>query len=206
MKKFLVFALVMLMLFTGQSYGDSKTEIYGEVKDGVYRNKTLGAEAYFSENWQIFSREQIAALMGNAAESSETLRNMEGVQTPTFYAASTDGLANINIVVNNIGVIGHMMTPEYEKTAADEIFKNAADNIKKIYSEMGVEESDLKQTEVNFTGRKHHGFYYSSKTKGVSMYQKQVVCFRGEYMYMITATSVVADITDNLLGMFKPLN
>ncbi len=84
---------LMNMFNSYHAYTDPKTDIYGEVKDGVYTNKTLGAEAYFNDKWQILSSEEIAVLMGYVS-TLPTSKDMENIESPSFYAASKDRLGN----------------------------------------------------------------------------------------------------------------
>ena len=209
MRKIYLSLIILVLLFVNASclYAAGNSNIYGEVENGLYTNKNLGAEAYFSENWHILSREEIEKIMGVASSKSSTLKDMNDVnpQTPSFYAAAKDGSANINILVINLGVIGRSVTPERTKEFVDQIIDNAADTMKKIFAEMGAIDYTTKKIDVDFLGSKNYGMYSVSELNGLKMYQKEIILPRGEYAYIITATSMFFDITDDLLAMFHEI-
>ena len=207
MRKIYLSVIILVLVFLNASslYCAGNSDIYGEIKGGSYTNKTLGAGAYFGENWRILSSEEIESVMGSASSVSPTLKDQEP-QIPSFYAAAKDGSANINIVVTNMGVLGRAITQEREKEFADQIIDNIADTLKKVFYEMGAKDYKLKKIDINFLGSKNYGMYCVSEINGVKMYQKEIILPRGEYAYMLTVTSLFFDITDDLLNMFHVIN
>ena len=206
MRKIYLSLIILVLVFVNVSslYAAGNSDIYGEFKNGVYTNKILGAEAYFSENWRILSSEEIEKIMGAVSSKSSTLKD-QNPQIPSFYAAAKDGSANINIVITNMGVMGRAITPERTKEFVDQVLDNIAGTLEKIFSELGAEDYKNEKISVNFLGSKNYGMYSVSEVNGVKMYQKEIILPRGEYAYMLTATSIFFDITDDLLNMFHKI-
>ena len=70
----LLAAIACLVVYFSAYAADPDDAYYtGEVKDGVYTNRALGAEAYFDDNWHIISREDIAQMMRITISKSPTL-------------------------------------------------------------------------------------------------------------------------------------
>lgn len=180
--------------------------IIGEVKDGVYTNRAMGAEAHFGDDWYIMSREEIAMVMGITTSLSPTLEELTNGNTPVFYAIMRNGQANLNITIANIGSAGKLLT-DPDSVFMNIFMENVSQNLAKVYTEMGAENFKLTRIKTSFLGSEYPGFYMTSTiNKSVTQYQKQVFCIKGEYEFIVTSSSTVNDITDDALAMFRKIS
>ena len=202
--KFRTSILIVVTLLCSQLAAADNSYVLGRISNGTYTNHQLGVRAYFSENWKILSREEIATLYGLNPSASSTLEMFRNGKTPFFYAMSTDGLAHVTIALSNLGVmVGNAITPKESKKALEEAAQALTEIFTKSFSEMGFTGTKAKRISVSLAGRKYTGFSITGKMQGVDVYQKAAICHKGEYIYCVSAMSFTHDITDKLLAMFK---
>lgn len=180
----------------------------GEVKDGLYINRALGAEAYFDDNWRVLSQKDIAAVMGLAASSSPTLEELMQKHIPVFMVVTKDGTANINIVLVKLGAqIAEILINAGEDSALMDMYiGGAVQGVSKSYTEMGLKDFTVERAKVKFLGSEHPGVSSTAQIHQIiPQYQKQVMCFSGEYAVTMTVTSLGSDRTDDILAMFRKI-
>ena len=186
-----------------------KVYITGEVKDGVYTNRAIGAEIYLDDSWRILSMKEIAALNSAALKSIEnlsspTLEELTNGDLPVLYAVTEDFADSINITITNIGAgVGDFLADPDSRAILDEMMEDMAKNMREANSAMGVN-STVNTIRVNFAGAERAGLSVKTMvTETRPMYQKQIMCFKGEYLFQVTVNSKNRDITDDILSMFR---
>ena len=215
MKRFccvLAVAVCLAVMCPAFASDSDYTYLTGKFEDGVYTNQTLGAEAHFGGNWHALSRKDIAALDAAASQSMAnlsypTLEELTNGELPVFYVVTNDFSDRVYISISNVGaVFVDFMTNPDIKAVADGIIKDIADGIVKNNADMGLE-SEGKAIRMNFLGAEQPGLYIKTTVdKRATMYQKQIMCFKDKYQFIITVESMRRDITDELLAMFKKAN
>ena len=204
---FLAAIACLVVCFSAYAVESDDAYILGEVKN-VYTNRALGAEAHFDDNWRILSRTEIAQLMGLAASSSPSLEELAKGNMPVFLVAAKDGTANINIVIVKLGaqIAEILINAETDSVFVDMYMDGAAQGVSKTYTEMGVNDFTVERIKTTFLGSEHPGVFSTAKIHElITQYQKQVVCFSGEYAITLTATSLGIDKTDDMLAMFRKI-
>ena len=201
-------AIACLVICCSACAEEADTAYYtGEVKDGVYINRAIGAEAYFDDNWRVLSQKDIAALMGLAASSSPTLEELVKRNMPVFVVAAKDGTANVNIVIVKVGAQMMELLSDPDSVFMDMFIGGAEQGVSKMYTEMGVKDFTVERIKTKFLGTEHPGVFSKAQVNQlITQYQKQVVCFSGEYAITLTVTSLVTDKTDDMLAMFRKLS
>ena len=201
MKRFsaLVFALVLAAL---PALGSDSPEVLGEVADGVYTNKVMGAEAKFSGKWRVLSREEIAVIAGAASTLSPEEKEIMESSLPIFAAVYGDGIMNINITTDKISDIGKAVIEASSDLFVKMFQDRAAESIRN--SNEGPDTEDLKVEKVTllFLGEECPGAAVTSKYRGIPMYQKQAMLITENYIFNVTATSIIEDKTDYMLSLF----
>ncbi|MBR0256417.1 MAG: hypothetical protein IJQ58_01655 [Synergistaceae bacterium] len=201
--KFRASILVVVTLLCSSLFAADDSYVLGRVRNGTYTNQQLGMRAYFSENWRILSREEIAQLNGVDPSAPQTMQSFKDGTLPFFYAMSEDGLAHVLISLANLGVMGNAVSPRESEKALDEAVKQFSDSFVDSFREMRLVGAKIKRSKQSIAGKKYPGFNASAKMKGVDVYMKGALCHRDEYLYGIVAMSFSHDITDKLLGMFR---
>jgi hypothetical protein len=198
---------IIVFMLAGQSYGAAGKEFYGEMKDGTYTNKILGAEIHFSDNWKVLSSDAQKDIHSKASSMSKTYKDIteNNDQSQTIlHVEANDGSANVVIALMNMGVFGIAFSRT--KELLDPILDLTANNVSKMYKEMGFNECVTDKQTVNFLGTEYPCLHIIVKMNGIDiLHQKEVMCLSGEYGYMVTVTSVLYDITDDLLNMFRAI-
>lgn len=82
----------------------------GSVSGGVYANEFAGIGCKLDDSWVFYTQEQMAELNGVLTEGtdSEDVKAMLADSPSIFdmYAVSTDGLMTMNVVFQNLGLLG----------------------------------------------------------------------------------------------------
>ena len=197
----------LVVCFSTYAVESDDAYIIGEVKDRIYTNRALGVEAYFADNWRIISREDIAKIMGIAVSNSPTLEELTQGNVPVFLVAAKDGMTNINIVVVKMGAQMIDLLADPDSVFMDIYMGGATQGVSKSYTEMGMKDFTVERIKTTFIGSEHPGVFSTVKLNpSITQYQKQVMCFSGEYAFTLTATSIGSDKTDDLLAMFRKID
>ena len=198
--KFRASVVIFVLLLCNSAFAADNSYIFGRTSNGHYTNQTLGVKAYFSENWRVLSREEIAQLYGISSPNPKSFTNGE---MPFFYAMSNEGLAHVMILLANLGVMGNAVSSK----ESDKILNREIDQFSKSFvdsfKEAGMTEVKIKRATQSFAGKKYPGFTISAKMQGVDVHAKGVLCHKGEYLYCVLPMSLGSDITDALFGMFR---
>ena len=203
MRKLYAVSAVIVLLLCQSAFAADESYIIGRVRNGTYTNQSLGARAYFGENWIISSLKEIAEDNGVTLSDSPTLSELTNGDMPVFFAKATDGTANISVMVINLGVMGSEVVSKSVNELIDLLIKYSSESFSRAYEAMGFKGFKMKRANVKFLGKKYPGVTVNAQLEGINVYVKQAICIKGEYSYHITATSAGLDMTDKLLAMFR---
>ena len=196
---FVFICFVSVFVLSLQSEAKLEDDIKGTMKNGTYVNEIIKIKAHFNDDWKILSQEEIAKIMGYVKSSSPTFEELTQGTMPVFYAMTKDGLANVNIILNDVE--GARPTDTIIKMGLNSAIKS----LKKMYSEMGIKKSNYEVTKIKFLGQDCWGFQGSASNERTVIYQKQVTYFTDDYGCNISVTSVGIDFTDEILEIFSRL-
>lgn len=175
----------------------------GQMEDGIYTNEFLGISCQLSEDWTYLSNEEIAQLNGEMLESitdaelSEALS--ESATTQDMYAASANGLATINVIVENMGVI--------YGAAVDEgaYLEIAAPAVDEALAQTGMSDIQVETGTMAFAGADHSTLRVTGTMSGIPVYETMVCIKEGNYMGVITMVCYQEDITEEMVSWFTAL-
>ena len=212
-RRFITGAVICIMLCCSVCAADTdKAYITGEIKDGTYTNRAIGVEVHFDDNWRVLSMKEIAALDASALKSIEnvsspTLEELTNGDLPVLYVTTENFADTINITVTNIGAgVGDFLADPDSRAFLDGMMEDMAKSMREANSAMGVN-STVNTIRVNFAGAERAGLSIKTMvTETKPMYQKQIMCFKGEYLFQVTVNSKNRDITDELLAMFRKID
>ena len=212
-RRFITAAVICIMLCCSVCAAETdKAYITGEIKDGTYTNRAIGVEVHFDDNWRVLSMKEIAALDSSALKSIEnvsspTLEELTNGDLPVLYVTTENFADTINITVTNIGAgVGDFLADSDSRAFLDGMMEDMAKSMREANSAMGVN-STVNTIRVNFAGAERAGLSIKTMvTETKPMYQKQIMCFKGEYLFQVTVNSKNRDITDELLAMFRKID
>lgn len=181
---------------------ETKPDI-GSVNGGVYENKFIGIGCELDSNWTYSSKEELAGMVNLTAESftDEEFKN-QMLNADLFYdmmAASSDGLANMNIVIQNIGVLYGTVLD------IDTYIDMNIDQAPAQMTQAGFSNIKCEKVNVSFAGSEVPAIYMTSIIQGIECYQLLVPIKQGNYIANVTFTSFMEDITGTLAGYFYSL-
>lgn len=179
----------------------------GAVEGGTYTNAMLGLGCTLDDDWTFASDEEIAATFGTVMELIEQAQTgidlNEGDGFTDLYVYADDGLVNMNVRVEKLGVLASgMMAQIDEDELLDDVLETLAPTLESVYSELGT--VDFEKVDAVFLGEPHRAISMVTtfNDMDMKMYQKQVYLTRGRYSTVITCSSMSVDMTDDLLALF----
>lgn len=177
--------------------------VVGTIDGYEYRNIYLDVSCVLDDNWVFLSQEEIASLNGYASEmfSSEEYKQMLAESNTFFdmYAMTIDGMANINVTIEKIGIATALiLTEESYVDAVISVLEEAL-------VDAGYEDLSCATAQLDFGGKTHTGISTYGVLQGVPIYQKQICFIVSEYVATITLTSYDEDYTDYLMSLFSEI-
>ena len=178
---------------------DSNFDI-GTVSGGKYENKFFGIGCAMDENWTFATEDQLLDMIGETADQIEDGDLKDSLMNANMFydmqVASNDGYANINVVIENLGVMYGTIISE------DEYVKQNVEQLPSALAQAGIDVNSCEATTVQFAGAERNAIQSSSVTQGVDLYQLQVIIKNGSYIAIVTISSYVSDITADIAAMF----
>ena len=179
----------------------------GSTQGGVYTNNFIGIGCQLDENWSFYNEEQLADLNGlvldamdDEALSEQFAQSVENGKTIyDMCAVSADGLANINIVIENLGLV--LGTSLDESGYVD----LGMQTIMKSFDSIGASNVSVEKISVEFAGASRSAFSVYAEQSDVPLYEKGICIKQDKYMAIITICSYYEDITDDLAALFYSL-
>lgn len=179
---------------------DSDLVELGNVSGSVYRNPSIGIACDLSANWIYANEDELAEMNELSAElfDDEELKEqlLNADMFYDFYAESTDGTANLQVLFENLGVLYGTILDE------DGYIELSLDGLEAGLSSAGMSNIQSQKKNVNFAGKSRSAIYVTSQASGITVYQYMIPIKTGDYMAVVVVTCSLADITENLMDMF----
>ena len=198
-------ALVLCLFVTGYAEEASVNmqELFGTIENGAYENKYVGL-GFKIDDWEIIKdedfermREAVKDLM---PEEMQQFKENAGILT---VLRANDLLNNaINIKIKYIAG-----SSEYTDTDAKTLITSNIDGFKQWLLETGFANAEAEYVSTTIEGREYDGMLgsYDLLTVNKHMYSRLIMFIRGEYMVIITASSVTEDRTEEICQRFYHL-
>lgn len=172
----------------------------GVTTGGKYENAFLGIGCTLDDSWTFASQEELAQMVGTTADMFDNEEYAEQMKnTDMFYdmfAAADDGLVNINVVIQNMGLL-------YGAALSEERYiELSLENLDEQMSSAGFTLEGSETGTVTFAGQERSGLHVSCTYQGISYYCQQIYIKQGNYMSVITLASFYEDITESMLDYF----
>ena len=169
----------------------------------TYENELLGLGCQLEEDWQVYDDDQMAQLNGMLAEMmtdeaiAEQLESSGYVQA--FYAQLGDQPINVNITVENLGLLYGAVLGEKEYAEL------SIGQLPAVLESIGLEDITTEITTTTFLGGEHTAINVHGLLQGTDFYETLVCLKVDRYMACVTAASYLADVTGEILDMFYAL-
>lgn len=214
MKKLTAMLLVLVMMLSLCACGEKnvsgtvspqeeQTEVdfqLGVTTGGKYESTFLGIGCSLDDSWSFASQEELAQMIGATAEMFDNEEYAEQMKnTDMFYdmaAASDDGLVNINIIIQNMGLLYGMALSE------EKYIEISQEGLEEQLSSAGFTLEGVEAGTVTFAGQERSGLHITCTYQGIAYYCQQVYIKQGNYMSVITLASFFEDDTDAMLDYF----
>ncbi len=176
----------------------------GEMNGGVYTNEFLGIGCALDGNWVYYSDEQMAELNGLVQETITDEEVLEAMKNSDsfydMYAAADDGLVSINVVVENLGVLYGFTLDEAG------YIDMSIESVESIIPDLGLTDYTLETHTLPLAGKERQALRLAGNMSGVPFYEEIVCIKRGNYMAVVTMSSAVEDVTQNVASLFYALD
>lgn len=182
-----------------ESEGSGEPEM-GNTVGGTYKSEFLGIGLTLDSNWTYATKDELLAQIDLTADAFDD-EDIQGQikNANMFYdmlAASNDGYANMNIVVQNVGVLYGKVLDE------DTYIKMNVEQMPGQLAAAGMEVQSCEAGTIEFAGETRNTIVLHSISSGVDVYQICIIMKIDSYFANITVTSYVEDITADLAAMF----
>lgn len=177
--------------------------VQGTVSGSRYENAALGIGCELDGSWTIADDEQLAAMVGITADAFDDETYREQMKSADMFydlfIQREDGLANVNIVIQNLGLLyGSVLSEEQYLQASTQTLKEQLESA-------GFTDISWESCTVDFAGAERNGLRMSYQVQGIQSSALQVYIKSGSYMGIITLTSFLEDETDALAQLFYAL-
>lgn len=180
------------------------TFIMGSVSDGVYTNNFFKIGCKLDNSWTYFNDEQLLELSGITAnaigdeEISEMFQESvdRGKTINDMFAVSSDRLANINVALQNLGVVYGMALGD------DMLLDIVVDSLPKMLESSGIENLAIEKSSVAFAGTSRPAITVTGEISRIPIYESIICIKNGNYMALIGLTTFYENITEQLAGLF----
>ena len=214
MKKITAMLLVLVLMLSLCACGEKnvsgtvspqeeQTEVdfqLGVTTGGKYESTFLGIGCSLDDSWSFASQEELAQMIGTTAEMFDNEEYAEQMKnTDMFYdmaAAADDGLVNINIIIQNMGLLYGMALSE------EKYIEISQEGLEEQLSSAGFTLEGAEAGTVTFAGQERSGLHITCTYQGIAYYCQQVYIKQGNYMSVITLASFFEDDTDSMLDYF----
>lgn len=183
---------------------DAAEPTSGSVNGGVYTSTFAGVGCALDDSWTFYTDEQIAALNGLLTSQSDSddlralLENSDAVYD--MYASSTNGLMTMNVVFQNLGLLGTGLV-----TAQDYV-ELSVEQLPDALTAYGFTDVEAAVTAADFAGQTDcPAIDISAKLGDTTMYE-QLICLKtGSYIYCVTLCSFTENVTADMAALFYGL-
>ena len=192
----------------------------GVVEGNTYSSEYLGIGCTMPEDWQIFTEDEIAAVMGYTEDLLDENGFDEvfeqGGTICDYMSQGEDGLLSLNIQVAETGnlvsaLVYSKTTFPDEKTLKLIYDASLEEGVDTILSEsLGLSDMSYEMGTVNFCEEEIPCIRMVGKMPiegvgDINLYETFVYIIKGRLCYTLTATSFMEDCTDDILGTFAYL-
>lgn len=175
--------------------------VHGKQDGNTYTSAFLGIKAEFADGWTIVTDDVLAQTNGIADMSDENAN--EALDTNAILyelMASTEAIANVNIVVENLNI-----TNGGKSLTGEEYIDLAIGNIEAAFLIAGIENVETEKSTINFLGSESACISTKLSNQELEMIQKMIPISKGAYMVMVTFSGANEDEITSAMNMFQSI-
>ena len=174
----------------------------GHVDGNVYTNETFGLNFEATDEWYIASPEEMAQIQGLAADTvnDEELANQlrESGSIYDFYAQNTENSANINVIIQDIGLFQGLLISNSNK-----LIEESIPQVETALKSAGYEVTRCEQDTVSFKGEDRDCIATEFTTQGIEVSQRQIYAVSDNFLAIITVSAASAEDAQAVFDLFK---
>lgn len=171
----------------------------GTIEGNTYENPLAGIGCALDENWYVFSEEETAALMGLTTDmfTDENIKNTleNSKMAYLFYAMKDGGLQSINMIMENVGLVGNLLTP-------DSYIALSMENLETSLSSAGFTNIVIDKATVAFAGEERPAITITADVNGSTVYEVIVPVICDKYVICTTVCTTNTDECAEVLTNF----
>ena len=174
----------------------------GHVDGNVYTNETFGINFEATEDWYIASPEELAQIQGLAADAvqdedlADQLRESGSIYD--FYAQNTENSANINVIIQDVGLFQGFMLNNTTK-----LIEEVIPQVETALTSAGYENVVCEQGSVTYKGADKACISTSFTTQGIDVVQRQIYEISSQYLAVITVSAASEEDAQAVFDLFK---
>ena len=174
----------------------------GHVDDNVYTNDTFGLRFEATDDWYIASPEEMAQIQGMAADAVEdedlAQQLRESGSIYDFYAQNTENSANINVIIQDVGLLQGLLIANSNK-----LIEQSIPQVETALKSAGYEVTRCEQDTVTFKGEDRDCIATEFTTQGIEVSQRQVYEVSDNFLAIITVSAASAEDAQAVFDLFK---
>ena len=174
----------------------------GELGENVYESNFMGLGWTLPEEWVFFTeeeRKQMNEATWDMLEETSDIEIQEGTVLCDMMAMSPDGISSMNIQIEKLSVLSSVALSEKA------YIENSIEPVKQALTQMGYTNVDITESTVMITGKECLGLDMILEYSGITLYQKQALIKKGNYMYIITTSGTDKTVLEDLFAKFYKL-
>ncbi len=181
---------------------DEEVGMRGTVDGTVYENPYLGFGCALEDGWDVYNDQELGALMGMTASmiTDDDLKNAlenSGVAY-LFYASNNGGLQTINILMENVGILGSNLT-------AETYIEASMPTLEQTLPAAGFSNVVLTSETVMFAGQEMPAILVEGEYMGMPVYEILVPIVQGSNVVCTTIASFNTNDCAAILEAFFPM-
>ena len=184
----------------GDSSADVKYTRSSIDENGKFVSEFLGIGADFNtDDWLDLGDDYLATYNGGAETDEELMNRLENGDMLYEMMVGKESGSNINIVIQNFGVLGLSFTEE-------EYIDTSLETTAAQLEQSGImTDPKASKSSVTFAGASRYALDVEGTSDDFNLYERIIVIKRGNYMGMITITAQSAEERDEFTGLFYAL-
>lgn len=184
----------------------SASDLSANPEGFAYRNDYFKLACTLPNDWYVLNQQELIQLFGVIDDVSGQSETLDGFQSMVesghaqfdFYALTADGMKSMNVVTGSITIADFLSS---EQQALDE----STPLVLKMLEEVDISNLSTSTDEIQFCGETHVALSIQGDFNGEKIHEKMLFIRRGFSVFTITASSLIEDLTDDILGYWSKL-
>lgn len=181
----------------------------GKLSESIYESNSMGLGWTLPKEWVFFTeeeRQQMNEATWDTLEETTDIQINEGEVLCDMMAMSPDGSASMNIQIEKLSALSLGLGALSENAYIKAYIENSIEPLKEALIQMGYTNVDITESTVMIAGKECLGLDMTLEYSGSTLYQRQALIKKGNYLYIITAAGIDKTVLENLFANFYKLS